>query len=93
MIMENNENIAGLGKDHDKAARENDIAKKQSEAKPGAENLDMNPNSVNKNGNSDFLQQSDTLENNEQISNIHEKAQEYADEEHSKAKNWEDTGE
>lgn len=44
--MELNENIAGLGKNHNQKAREHDIAKKQSQAKPAAENLDMVPYSV-----------------------------------------------
>jgi hypothetical protein len=68
--MDIKENIAGLGKNHDEAARDHDIAKKQSEAKPAAENLDMTPNSVNK-------------------PPLHEKAQEYAKEEHKKAEDWE----
>ncbi|HTN00155.1 MAG TPA: hypothetical protein VL088_15465 [Pedobacter sp.] len=46
--MDIEENIAGLGKNHDRAAHENDIAKKQSEATPAAENLDMMPNTVSK---------------------------------------------
>lgn len=48
--METKLNNDGLGKDHDKAAEAHDIAKKQSEAEPAAENLDMMPNSVNKDG-------------------------------------------
>jgi hypothetical protein len=78
--MEINENIAGLGKNHDQEARENDIAKKQSEAKPAAENLDMMPNSVNANGKEGFLPP------------LHEEAEDYAKEEHKKAKNWEHQG-
>lgn len=89
--MEKNENIAGLGKNHDKAAREHDIAKKQSEAKPGAENLDMNPNSVNKNGDKDFLQQPNSQERDKML-DIDEKAEKYAKDEHNKAKKWENTG-
>ena len=76
--MDINENIAGLGKNHDQEAHENDIAKKQSEAKPAAENLDMMPNSVNANGHKEFLPP------------IHEEAENYAKEEHKKAKDWED---
>ena len=53
--MDINENIPGLGKNHNQEAKENDIAKKQSEAKTAAENLDMMPNSVNTNGEKDFL--------------------------------------
>lgn len=83
--MENTENIAGLGKNHDKAAHEHDIAKKQSEANPAAENLDMQPNSVNKKGNKEF-----GGENNE-ATNIHTDAKEYAQKEHDKADNWENT--
>ena len=48
--MDIKENNAGLGKNHDEDAKEQDIAKKQSDAKPAAENLDMMPNSVNKIG-------------------------------------------
>ncbi|MES2446410.1 MAG: hypothetical protein V4546_04475 [Bacteroidota bacterium] len=81
--MDIKENIAGLGKDHDDAARENDIAKKQSDAKPAAENLDMMPNSVNKQGNSDF-------EANQKNDELHDKASAYAEKEHAKAKNWDE---
>ena len=77
--MKINENIAGLGKNHDKEAREHDIAKKQSEAKPAAENLDMMPNSVNAEGQKEFLPQTP----------IHKEAEKYAEEEHQKAEDWE----
>ncbi len=77
--MDINENNAGLGKNHDQAARKNDIAKKQSEAKPAAENLDMMPNSVNKNGEKGFNPETP----------IHEEAENYAKEEHKKAEEWE----
>lgn len=75
--MEINENIAGLGKNHNKEAHEHDIAKKQSEAKPAAENLDMTPNSVNKNA---------TKHSEDPI---HKEAEDYAKHEHAKAENWE----
>lgn len=52
--METELNNDGLGKDHDKAAEAHDIAKKQSDAKPGVENLDIMPNSVNKDGSHGF---------------------------------------
>jgi len=68
--MEINENNAGLGKNHDQEAHKNDIAKKQSEANPAAENLDMMPNSVAK-------------------TPLHEKAEDYAKQEHQKAEDWE----
>lgn len=77
--MDINQNNAGLGKNHDQAARENDIAKKQSEAKPAAENLDMMPNSVNAYGEKDFLSETP----------IHKVAENYAKEEHKKAEDWE----
>ncbi len=83
--MDINENIAGLGKNHDQEAHENDIAKKQSEAKPAAENLDMMPNSVNANGNKGFLHQQEE----ETEKPIHEEAKDYAEEEHKKAEDWE----
>ena len=76
-MMDINENIAGLGKNHDREARENDIAKKQSEAKPAAENLDMMPNSVNKDGEKEFK------------APIHQEAEDYRKEEHQKAEDWE----
>ena len=83
--MENEaKNADALGKNRDEAARENDLAKKQSEANPAAENLDMMPNSVNKNGEKEFSQ-----EKTSSAADIHNKAQEYAKEEHDKAKNWE----
>lgn len=84
--MDINENNAGLGKNHDQEAHENDIAKKQSEANPAAENLDMMPNSVNANGKKEFLQQPE--EENEKP--IHEEAKHYAEQEHKKAEDWED---
>ncbi|TKC10655.1 hypothetical protein FA048_10790 [Pedobacter polaris] len=83
--MENQENNAGLGKNHDQAAHDHDIAKKQSEAKPAAENLDMMPNSVNKNGNKNFEAE------DKDDKAIHHRADEYAKEEHTKADEWEDT--
>lgn len=52
--METKLNNDGLGKDHDKAAEAHDVAKKQSEAKPATENLDIMPNSVNKDGSHGF---------------------------------------
>lgn len=82
--MKNQDNVAGLGKNHDKEAHDNDLAKKQSEAKPATENLDMMPNSVNKDGSRTFSQNSDTDQ-----SEIHNKAKAYAKEEHDKASNWE----
>jgi len=77
--MDINENIAGLGKNHDQEAQENDIPKKQSQAKPASENLDMMPNSVNANGDKEFLQETP----------IHKEAENYAKEEHKKAAEWE----
>ncbi|RZK59669.1 MAG: hypothetical protein EOO91_04415 [Pedobacter sp.] len=87
--METNENIAGLGKNHDKAAHEHDIPKKQSEAQPAAENLDMMPNSVNKDGNKDFKENSEP----DKVANVHNEAAEYAQKEHEKADNWENINE
>jgi hypothetical protein len=90
--MEIQENIAGLGKNHDQTARDQDIAKMQSDAKPAAENLEMEPNSVNKDGNKEFQSGADSAENpNSQ--HIHNKAKEYAKQEHEKASNWENTNE
>lgn len=89
--MENEENIAGLGKNHDQAAHANDIAKKQSEAKPAAENLEMEPNSVNRNGDKEFG--STTTDENRKAQPIHNQATEYAKQEHSKADDWENTNE
>ena len=82
--MENREMPGALGKNRDKESKENDIAKKQSEANPASENLDMMPNSVNKNGDQGFSQSKDN-----DTAEIHNKAEEYAKEEHDKAKNWE----
>jgi len=84
--MENKESADALGKNHDKEARDHDLAKKQSEANPAAENIDMTPNSVNQNGDQGFSQKKDT-----DTAEIHNKAEEYAKEEHDKAKNWENT--
>jgi hypothetical protein len=91
--MENEENIAGLGKNHDQAARDQDLAKKQSDAKPAAENLEMEPNSVNKDGSREFSNSSAETEGIANISNVHNKADEYAKQEHEKADNWENTNE
>ena len=90
--MENKENIAGLGKNHDRDAHEHDLAKKQSEANPGAENLEMEPYSVNKDGNKSFSPDSneETAPNDELVQL---KAAEYAKQEHEKADNWENTHE
>ena len=82
--MDIKENNAGLGKNHNEEANDNDIAKKQSDAKPAAENLDMIPNSVNQNGHSNF-EEAATNKNEE----LHKKASAYAKNEHEKAKNWE----
>ena len=90
--MENNENVAGLGKNHDKEAHEHDLAKKQSEAQPAAENLEMEPHSVNKQGNKDFGKPEET-EPTQPIGDVHHKAEEYAKQEHEKADNWENTNE
>ena len=87
--MEIEENIAGLGKNHDENARENDIAKKQSEARPAAENLDMMPHSKNANGDEEFLSNEDQTA--EALKNVHKDAADYAKEEHEKAENWENT--
>lgn len=80
--MEYNENIAGLGKNHDKEAHDYDLAKKQSEAKPAAENLDTTPNSVDK---------SEIKNRQKEGQEIHDQAHRYAKEEHEKAENWENT--
>lgn len=90
--MENEENIAGLGKNHDRAAREHDIAKKQSEATPAAENLEMEPNSINKDGNREFSPTTKTTDS-ANVVNVHNEAEEYAKKEHEKAENWENTNE
>lgn len=87
--MEIEENVAGLGKNHDKSARQNDVAKKQSEANPAAENLDMMPNSRNANGDKEFLSNED--KETKALKNIHENAADYAKEEHQKAEDWENT--
>ncbi|MDQ7948179.1 MAG: hypothetical protein REI78_05155 [Pedobacter sp.] len=78
--MENQENIAGLGKNHDEAAHNHDLAKKQSEAKPAAENLEMEPHSVDKSGDREF---------SGHAKEIHDKAAAYAKHEHEKADSWE----
>ena len=65
------------------------IAKKQSEAKPAAENLDMMPNSVNKDGNTDFKHTDEA----DKVANVHHDAAAYAQKEHEKANNWENTNE
>jgi hypothetical protein len=89
--MEIQENIAGLGKDHDRSAHDRDIQKKQSEAQPGAENLEMEPNSINKDGNKEFGGKlADTAQKTD---DVHVKAGEYAKQEHEKAENWENTNE
>ncbi|WP_199142025.1 hypothetical protein [Pedobacter sp. ASV12] len=80
--MEYNENIAGLGKNHDREAKPHDLAKKQSEAKPATENLDNQPYSINK-------KQRD--QSHKDIEQIHQQAHDYAREEHEKADKWEDT--
>lgn len=81
--MDIKENIAGLGKDHDEDAREKDLQKKQSEATPGAENIDMEPHSVNKDGNKEFSDQPSTSDD------IVQAAENYTKEQHEKAKTWE----
>ncbi|MFD0940934.1 hypothetical protein [Pedobacter boryungensis] len=91
--MENKENIAGLGKNHDQEAHDHDIAKKQSEAKPGAENMEMEPFSVNQHGDKGFNPNSKESESDQNVNNVHEKADEYAKKEHEKAENWENNNE
>lgn len=91
--MEIEENIAGLGKDHDRAAHDNDLAKKQSEAKPGAENMDMEPHSINKSGTKDFDPGKSEQKGDDGHQSIHNQAEEYARQEHEKADNWENTNE
>jgi len=86
--MEHEDNIAGLGKNHDAEAHDHDIAKKQSEAKPAAENLDMMPNSRNADGSKGFL--ASEKPDGSQDAEIHKDAADYAKEEHEKADNWED---
>lgn len=88
--MEINENIAGLGKSHDEATPDNDLPKKQSQAAPAAENIDMQPNSVNKNGEKGF---DDSSTEEKKDGPIHDQAEEYAKQEHEKADNWENTNE
>jgi cellulase/cellobiase CelA1 len=89
--MENQENIAGLGKNHDREAHDHDISKKQSEAQPAAENLETEPYSVNKDGNKGF---GGSSENEAQKSTeVHDQANDYAKQEHEKAENWENTNE
>ena len=87
--MEIKENIAGLGKNHDKDARPHDIAKKQSMAKPAVENLDAEPNSVNTKDKKEILTNNEG-EIDQKIDNVHHEAKVYAKEEHEKADNWED---
>ena len=82
--MDINENIAGLGKDHDRSVGENDLAKKQSTAQPAAENLDMNPNSVSKSDHENF----DAKDDDQHNEALHHKAKIYAEQEHNKAKDW-----
>lgn len=91
IAMEIKENVAGLGKDHDKAAHGHDIAKKQSEAQPAAENLDMNPHSRNANGGKEFLSDTKAEKKAEELDNVHQDAADYAKEEHQKAADWENT--
>lgn len=84
--MEIKENIAGLGKNHDKEARPQDMAKKQSSAAPADENLDRKPYSTNANGEAS----SKTAESKTpKLENVHEEAADYAKTEHEKAANWE----
>lgn len=52
--MESNQDVDALGKSRDKNAEDKDFAKKQSDKEPAAENLDMMPNSVNKEGTKEF---------------------------------------
>lgn len=87
--MEINENIAGLGKNHDENAREHDIAKKQSEAKPAAENLDMEPHSVSK----EELEKKENKPDEPNVDDVHLDAIDYAKKEHDKADSWENTNE
>lgn len=82
--MEINENIAGLGKNHDREAHDEDLTKKQSEAQPAAENLEMEPHSKNKDGEKGFGATS---------GEIHNQAAEYAKKEHEKAEGWENPNE
>ena len=89
IAMEIKENNAGLGKNHDEDAREHDIAKKQSEAKPAAENLDMMPHSKNSEGDQEFLATEERKK--PKLKNVHEDAADYAKEEHKKAANWENS--
>jgi hypothetical protein len=89
--MENKENIAGLGKNHDRAAHDHDIAKKQSEAQPATENSEMEPYSVNKHGSKDF--NANSKEGDQNVKDVHQKADEYAKKEHEKAENWENNNE
>jgi hypothetical protein len=92
--MEIDENIAGLGKDHDQEAHENDLQKKQSEAQPGAENLEMEPNSVNMQGNRGFGgTSSEEEQDSKPVDEVHEQAEAYSKEEHEKADSWENTNE
>lgn len=77
--MNTKQDVDALGKNRDKASEKQDFAKKQSQAEPAAENLDMTPNSVAK-------KNSEDAENNK----TKEQAENYADKEHDKAAQWED---
>lgn len=61
--MDIKENIAGLGKDRDKDT-DKDLPKKQSQAIPATENLEQQPNSVNKEGKKEFLDDDEREEKN-----------------------------
>lgn len=63
------------------------LLKKQSEAKPATENLEMMPNSRNVNGGKEFL--ATEAEKAPDLKNVQEDAADYAKEEHEKAANWE----
>lgn len=71
--------VDALGKNRNEASEGQDYAKKQSKAQPATENLDMQPNSVEK-----------TDTEKKEHKNLHEKANQYADKEHKKAASWED---
>ncbi len=85
--MEIKENIAGLGKNHDQEARPHDVAKKQSDAAPATENLDMEPHSTPIKGKKNNSTEKTPIDT--KLDNVHEEAADYAKTEHEKAENWE----
>lgn len=89
--MEIEENIARIVKNHDENIREHDTAKKQSEANPAGENLDMMPNNRNANREKDFLSKDTASAEKKEIANVNKDSVDYENEEHEKAANWKST--